>query len=180
VDTDEKKQDCFINELNDGLAYALEARDFGNCQDMVNKSLVLENYHGIMEATGSKNAKVQVATTPSPRLVCHLLDISSMIPINRPEFNSSRDPKRQCKAIRLHSSSSYYATTAPRLLLREVKMCSASRPFRGQCRTLGMKGATIVVREDTSPVLVPSRATASARCLPQTQPPIGTATPLLW
>jgi hypothetical protein len=25
VDTDEKKQECFLNGLNDGLAYALEA-----------------------------------------------------------------------------------------------------------------------------------------------------------
>jgi hypothetical protein len=30
VDTDEKKQDCFLNGLNDGLAYALEARNFEN------------------------------------------------------------------------------------------------------------------------------------------------------
>jgi hypothetical protein len=30
VDTDEKKQDCFLNGLNDGLAYALEAQDFEN------------------------------------------------------------------------------------------------------------------------------------------------------
>jgi hypothetical protein len=30
VDIDEKKQDCFLNGLNDGLAYALEARDFEN------------------------------------------------------------------------------------------------------------------------------------------------------
>jgi hypothetical protein len=29
VDTNEKKQDCFLNELNDGLAYALEAQNFG-------------------------------------------------------------------------------------------------------------------------------------------------------
>jgi hypothetical protein len=28
VDTDEKKQDWFLNGLNDGLAYALKARDF--------------------------------------------------------------------------------------------------------------------------------------------------------
>jgi hypothetical protein len=28
VDTDEKKQEYFLNNLNDGLAYALEARDF--------------------------------------------------------------------------------------------------------------------------------------------------------
>jgi hypothetical protein len=30
VDTDKKKQECFLNGLDDGLAYALEARDFEN------------------------------------------------------------------------------------------------------------------------------------------------------
>jgi hypothetical protein len=49
VDTDEKKQECFLNGLNDGLAYALEARDFENFQGMVNKALVLENRRGAME-----------------------------------------------------------------------------------------------------------------------------------
>jgi hypothetical protein len=38
VDTDEKKQDWFLNGLNDGLAYALEARAFINFQDMVDKT----------------------------------------------------------------------------------------------------------------------------------------------
>jgi hypothetical protein len=49
VDMDEKKQDCFLNGLNDGLAYALEARDFWNFQDMVNKALVLKKHRGVME-----------------------------------------------------------------------------------------------------------------------------------
>jgi hypothetical protein len=49
VDTDGKKQDWFLNGLNDGLANALEARDFINFQDMVDKALVLENRRGIME-----------------------------------------------------------------------------------------------------------------------------------
>jgi hypothetical protein len=49
VDTDEKKQECFLNGLNDGLTYALEARDFENFQGMVNKALVLENCRGAME-----------------------------------------------------------------------------------------------------------------------------------
>jgi hypothetical protein len=49
VDTDGKKQKCFLNSLNDGLAYALEARDFENFQGMVNKALVLENHRGVME-----------------------------------------------------------------------------------------------------------------------------------
>jgi hypothetical protein len=49
VDTEEKKQDWFLNGLNDGLSYALEARDFISFQDMVDKALVFENRRGIME-----------------------------------------------------------------------------------------------------------------------------------
>jgi hypothetical protein len=49
VDTDEKKHECFLNGLNDGLVYALEARDFENFQGMVNKALVLENRRVVME-----------------------------------------------------------------------------------------------------------------------------------
>jgi hypothetical protein len=30
VDIDEKKQECFLNGLNDGLAYVLEGRDLEN------------------------------------------------------------------------------------------------------------------------------------------------------
>jgi hypothetical protein len=49
VDIDEKKHQGFLNGLNDGLAYALEAQDFENFQGMVNKALVLENHKGVME-----------------------------------------------------------------------------------------------------------------------------------
>jgi hypothetical protein len=49
VDTDEKKQECFLNGLNDGLVYALEAQDFENFQGMVNKALMLENRRGMKE-----------------------------------------------------------------------------------------------------------------------------------
>jgi hypothetical protein len=48
-DTDEKKQDSFLNALNDGLTYALEVRDSENFQGMVNKALVLENHSSVME-----------------------------------------------------------------------------------------------------------------------------------
>jgi hypothetical protein len=44
VDTDKKKQDCFLNSLNNGLAETLEAHDFENFQGMVNKALLLENH----------------------------------------------------------------------------------------------------------------------------------------
>jgi hypothetical protein len=48
VDTDEKKQECFLNGLDDGVAYALEAHDFENFQAMVDKALVLENRRGML------------------------------------------------------------------------------------------------------------------------------------
>jgi hypothetical protein len=49
VGIDEKKQECFLDGLNDGLTYALEAQDFKNFLGMVNKALVLENYRGVIE-----------------------------------------------------------------------------------------------------------------------------------
>jgi hypothetical protein len=49
VDTDEKKHECFLNGLNDCLAYALKVWDFENFQWMVNKALVLKNHRGVME-----------------------------------------------------------------------------------------------------------------------------------
>jgi hypothetical protein len=48
VDTDEKKQECFLNGLEDGHAYALEVRDFKNFQTMINKAIVLVNRRGIL------------------------------------------------------------------------------------------------------------------------------------
>jgi TPP-dependent indolepyruvate ferredoxin oxidoreductase alpha subunit len=48
VDINEKKKECFLNGLNDGLAYTLEARDFENFQTMVDKVLVLENSREIL------------------------------------------------------------------------------------------------------------------------------------
>jgi hypothetical protein len=49
VDTNEKKQECFLNGLNDGLVHALEASDFENFQGMMNKAIALENRRGMME-----------------------------------------------------------------------------------------------------------------------------------
>jgi hypothetical protein len=38
-----------LNGLNDGLAHALEARDFENIQGTVNKALMLENCRSVMK-----------------------------------------------------------------------------------------------------------------------------------
>jgi hypothetical protein len=68
VNTDEKKRECFLNGLIDGLAYALEARDFGNLQGMVNKALVLENRRGVMERKRKLVHQHQPGSSSKPRV----------------------------------------------------------------------------------------------------------------
>jgi hypothetical protein len=68
VDTNEKKQKCFLNDLNDGLAYALEARDFENFHGMVNKALVLENHRGVTKHKGKLVRQHQPSSSFKPRV----------------------------------------------------------------------------------------------------------------
>jgi hypothetical protein len=68
VDTDEKKQECFLNGLNDGLAYALEAKDFENFQGMVNKALVQENCRGVTECKHKLVRQHQPSSSSKPRV----------------------------------------------------------------------------------------------------------------
>jgi TPP-dependent indolepyruvate ferredoxin oxidoreductase alpha subunit len=68
IDIDEKKQECFLNELNGGLVYALEARDFENFQGMVKKALVLENHRGVMERKCKLVRQHQSGSTSRPRV----------------------------------------------------------------------------------------------------------------
>jgi hypothetical protein len=68
IDTDEKKQECFLNSQNDGLAYALEARDFENFQGMVNKALVLENQRGVMEHKRNLVCQYQPGSSSRPHI----------------------------------------------------------------------------------------------------------------
>jgi hypothetical protein len=72
VDTDEKKQECFLNGLNDGLAYALEAWDFENFQGMVNKALVLENCRGMMERKRKLVCQHQPGSSSRPHVTTPL------------------------------------------------------------------------------------------------------------
>jgi hypothetical protein len=68
VDTDEKKQEYFLNGLEDGLAYALEARDFKNFQTMVDKALVLENRRGILSSKRKQECQTQPNTNSRPHI----------------------------------------------------------------------------------------------------------------
>jgi hypothetical protein len=79
VDTDEKKQECFLNGLNDGLAYALEVRDFENFQGMVNMALALENRRAVMERKHKLVHQHQLSSSSKPRVAT-----SSAGPVFRP------------------------------------------------------------------------------------------------
>jgi hypothetical protein len=79
VDTDEKKHECFLNGLNDGLTYALEARDFENFLGMVSKALVLENRRGVMECKHKLVHQYQSGSSSKPRVAT-----SSAGPVFRP------------------------------------------------------------------------------------------------
>jgi hypothetical protein len=68
VDADEKKQNCFLNGLNDGLAHELEARDFENFRGMVNKALVLENRRGAMECKRKQERQHQASSNSRLRI----------------------------------------------------------------------------------------------------------------
>jgi hypothetical protein len=79
VDIDEKKQECFLNGLNDGLAYALEARDFENFQGMVNKDLALENRRRVMECKRKLIRQHQLSSSSKPGLLRPQLNLCSIL-----------------------------------------------------------------------------------------------------
>jgi hypothetical protein len=81
VDTNEKKQDCFLNGLHDGLTYALEAQDFENFQGMVNRALVLENRRGVMEHKHKLVRQYQPGSSSRPCVA---------IPSTRPMFHPAQ------------------------------------------------------------------------------------------
>jgi hypothetical protein len=87
VDIDEKKQECFLNGLDDRLAYALEDRDFKNFQTMVDKALILENRRGILSSKRKQEHQTQQNTNPRP---CANVSSSPARPIFRPVPQSSQ------------------------------------------------------------------------------------------
>jgi hypothetical protein len=93
MDTDEKKQDCFLNGLNDGLAYALEAHDFENFQGRLNKALVLETHRGMMEHKHKKEHQYQQGNASRRRIKS-----SSVGPVfhpTQPQFQQRYQPLGQ-------------------------------------------------------------------------------------
>jgi hypothetical protein len=154
VDTDEKKQEYFLNGLNDGLAYALEARDFENFQGMVNKALVLENRRCAMECKRKMGHQQQPGSSSRPR---------AATPSARPMFHPAQplfQPRPQVagKDILLRSAKRCHAPALPRLLLLGIRMFRGLKPLI--THYWGNGGVSLAGRKVTMPTSVPIRATA--------------------
>jgi hypothetical protein len=54
INTDEKKQDMFLNGLNDDIQFQLLNTDYANFQHMVDKAIVIENKIKEMEKDGKR------------------------------------------------------------------------------------------------------------------------------
>jgi hypothetical protein len=54
INTDEKKQDVFLNGLNDDIQFQLLNIDYADFQHMVDKSIVIENKIKEMEKDGKR------------------------------------------------------------------------------------------------------------------------------
>jgi hypothetical protein len=54
VNTDEKKQDAFLNRLNDEIQFQLLNTDYEDFQRMVNKAIIVENKIKEMEKNGKR------------------------------------------------------------------------------------------------------------------------------
>jgi hypothetical protein len=54
INTDEKKQDMFLEGLNDDIQFQLLNTDYANLQHMVNKAIVIESKLKEMEKDGKR------------------------------------------------------------------------------------------------------------------------------
>jgi hypothetical protein len=63
-----RSKTIFLNGLNDGLAYALEALNFESFQGMVNKAIVLEKQRGVTEHKHKLVHQYQSGSSSRPRV----------------------------------------------------------------------------------------------------------------
>jgi hypothetical protein len=163
VDTDEKKREYFLNGLNDGLAYSLEARDFENFQGVVNKALVLENHTSVMEHKRKLVHQHQPGSSSRPRVTT-----PSAGPVFHPAqslFQSKLQvagqgystPQRQ---VMPHPNNSQTPTAGNQSVQRTQ---AAQNPLQGERRCY------LVGRKVTLPTNAPNSATA---LLKQPCPPL--------
>jgi hypothetical protein len=150
VNTDEKKLECFLNGLNDGLAYAFEARDFENFQGMVNKALVVKNHRGVMER--KYKLVLYWVVVPGPILLRLQLDLCSVLL----SHSFSQGHMQLDKDTLPLNVNSFSTPIISRLLLLGVRV------FRGpklpKTHNKLIVSATTMVKRDITPTDAPFHA----------------------
>jgi hypothetical protein len=65
INTDEKKQDMFLNQLNDDIQFQLLNADYADFQHVVDKAIVIENKIKEMEKDGKRKVSFHVQPSGS-------------------------------------------------------------------------------------------------------------------
>jgi hypothetical protein len=151
IDTNEKKQECFLNGLNDGLAYALEAQDFENFQGMVNKALMLENHNGVIEHKHKLVHQHQPSSSSRP----HVATSSAAV--------SVKAIGSWTRILYPAASSDSAPPTTSRLLLLGIRVFR--EPKLPKTHNKLIVGAITVVNRDITTIDAPIRALMSISSL---------------
>jgi hypothetical protein len=157
VDTNEKKQECFLNGLNDGLTYALEARDFENLQGMVNKALMSENCRGVMEHKYKLVCQHQPGNSSRPRVATS--SVGPMFHPTQPHFSQSR--RQLNKDFPPHGVKRFSTPAISRPLLLGIRVLRGIKLLKNHYRVNG--SAMLVGSEVTLPTNAPIHAPALLR-----------------
>jgi hypothetical protein len=166
VDTNEKKQDWFLNGLNDGLKYALEARVFINFQDMMDKALVLKTEGELWNERERCSALDRKEATLGSMLVHHHEDLCSVL--------CSRVDSQECKlrAKDFKRLNDRFSPPTSNLLVPHRRQRSGAIMRK---TLLLWDRVLVVVRVDTT--LIGVQESRQFRCQPQAQIRTSTAVP---
>ncbi|XP_062198819.1 uncharacterized protein LOC133901479 [Phragmites australis] len=98
VDTDEKKQDCFLEGLNTGLQYAFFANEYPNFQKLVDRAFILEKKRQNLGEERKRHLQGQSSgSNTRPRFNAPALVRCSAREVRTSRSKTSRGRRRRCK-----------------------------------------------------------------------------------
>jgi hypothetical protein len=142
VDIDEKKQEYLLDGVNDGLAYALEARDFENFQGMLNKALVLENRRGTMQCKCKLVCQHQPGSSSRPCIATSLAGpmFHPAQPLFQPKLQAVGQGYSTSQHQVIQRPNNFYTPAARNQSIQRTQ--AAQNPLQGErkCYACGERG----------------------------------------